>query len=365
MTPHGLPRNGPVAALLSAPALLYRSAVALRNGLYDAGVMRVRRLPCPVVSIGNLTVGGTGKTPITSFVAGMLRDAGYRVGVVSRGYRRRGGRAALLVSDGRSILAEPFQAGDEPCLIARDNPAVAVAVGADRVAAARLLIDRTSPEVILLDDAFQHRRIFRDVNLLLVDGREPWGNGRMLPAGPLREPISGVARADALVITRPEGRFPQTVAPLLARHNPGLAVFHARIEPRVFVRPDGETVSCASLRGFSAFAFSGIARPERFEDDLRSLGLRLPGFRRFRDHHPYALRDLEAVAREARAAGADILVTTEKDLVRISAWPARALPAYALAQRVVFGEGSDLPAWLLDRLQALRSPAALRAAPSA
>ncbi len=365
MNPHDLPPDGPIAALLTAPAFLYRSAVALRNRLYDAGMLRAQRLPCPVVSVGNLTVGGTGKTPVTSFIAGMLSEAGYRVGVVSRGYRRRGGSGALLVSDGRSILADPSHAGDEPCLIARDNPAVSLAVGADRVAAARLLLDRTRPEVILLDDAFQHRRVYRDLNLLLVDGRDPWGNGRLLPAGPLREPLAAVARADALVITRAEGRFPGTLAAPLARHNPGLKVFQGRIEPRAFTRMDGGSVSCASLRGFTAFAFSGIARPGRFENDLGALGVRLAGARRFRDHHHYTLRDLEEVAREARAAGAEVLVTTEKDMVRIPAWPAGALPAYALALRVVFGEGSDLPAWLLDRLQALRAPAALRAVPSA
>jgi tetraacyldisaccharide 4'-kinase len=340
--------------LLYPPGLLYRGAVALRNALYDAGCLRARRLPCAVISIGNLTVGGTGKTPLTSFVAGLLRDAGYRVAVLSRGYRRRGGRAPLLVSDGRAVLADPASAGDEPYLIARDNPAVPVAVGADRVAAARLLLETAHPEVIVLDDAFQHRRLARDLDLLLVDGRDPWGNGNILPLGPLREPLSGVSRADALVVTRSQGRAPEGLERILERHNPRAAVIHCRLEPSCFVRPDGESVAPGSLKGFAAFAVSGIARPERFEEELRGLGLRLAGSRRFRDHHRYRRADLRGVVDAARAAGAEVVVTTEKDLVRIDALPSGSPPWYALALRVLPAPPLDLGGWLLDHLQALR-----------
>ena len=155
---------------LAVPGLAYRAAVTLRNSLYDAGRLPSHRLSCAVISIGNLTVGGTGKTPMTSHVAALLRDSGYRVGVVSRGYRRRGGSAPLLVSNGRALLADAPSAGDEPYLIARDNPSVPVAIGADRVAAACLLVRSCSPEVLVLDDAFQHRRLARDLDLLPVDG---------------------------------------------------------------------------------------------------------------------------------------------------------------------------------------------------
>ncbi|HEU4402317.1 MAG TPA: tetraacyldisaccharide 4'-kinase, partial [Candidatus Polarisedimenticolia bacterium] len=200
MSASGLPQGGLLSTLLAPPALLYRAAVRARNALYDSGRLRVHRLPCAVVSIGNLTAGGTGKTPLTSFVAGLLRDSGYRVGVASRGYRRHGTRAPLLVADGRALLVDAAHAGDEPYLIARDNPGVAVAVGADRAAAARLLLAAHNPEVIVLDDGFQHRRLGRDLDLLLLDGPDPWGNGKMLPLGPLREPLSGLARAGAIVL---------------------------------------------------------------------------------------------------------------------------------------------------------------------
>ena len=356
--------QGPLAGqggprlLLYPPGLLYRGVVALRNALYDTGCLRAVRLPCPVISIGNLTVGGTGKTPLTSFVAGLLRESGYRVAVASRGYRRRSGRAPLLVSDGRAILLDAAAAGDEPFLIARDNPAVPVAVGADRVAVAHLLLAACRPEVIVLDDAFQHRRLARDLDLLLVDGRDPWGNGNILPLGPLREPLPAVSRADALVVTRSEGRRPLALDRILERHNPRAAVFHCRLEPERFVRADGEPAAAAALKGFAAFAFSGIARPDRFEEDLAGLGLRVAGTRRFRDHHRYRRSDLDGIVHAARAVGAEVLVTTEKDLVRIDPLPEGAPPLYALALRVAFPRPPDFGGWLLDRLAALRSRAA-------
>jgi len=345
-----------VAPLLYLPAMAYRAAIRLRNALYDSGRLGVQRLPCPVISIGNLTVGGTGKSPLTSCIASLLRDSGYRVGVVSRGYRRKAAVDPLLVSDGRALLADALSAGDEPYLIARDNPAVPVAVGADRVRAARLLLRAASPapEVIVLDDAFQHRRLARDLDLLLVDRHDPWGNGKMLPRGPLREPIASIARAHAVILTRSDGQCPPSLASALERFNPGAALFHCTMEPRAFVRPDGETIGLAALKGFSVYAFSGIARPERFEEDLRALGVRLAGSRRFPDHHAFRPRDMEQVAAEARRAGADVLVTTEKDLVRIGQIPDSSLPLYALAIRVSFPKGRDLQPWLLDRLADLR-----------
>ncbi len=342
------------APVLRGLGLLYRGGVALRNALYDSGRLKTHRLPCAVIGIGNLTVGGTGKTPLTSSVAALLRESGYRVGVASRGYRRRSGARPLLVSDGRSILADAQAAGDEPFLIARDNPAVAVAVGADRVEACRLLIAAHAPEVIVLDDAFQHRRIARDLNLLLVDGRDPWDNGKMLPVGPLREPLSAVSRADAVVVTRSEGRRPAALVPILQRYSPEASVFHCRLEPGCFRRSDGESIALAALRGFAVYAFSGIARPARFEEDLARLGLRLVGARRFPDHHRYRRRELADLARAARATGAEVFVTTEKDLVRLVEPLEGSPPLYALALRVAHPEGPGLGAFILDRLARLR-----------
>lgn len=343
--------QGPLASLgLLLPALLYRGAVGLRNRMYDAGVLPTRALPAPAVAFGNLTVGGTGKTPMTSHAAGLLGEAGYRVGILSRGYGRRGS-APLLVSDGRQILADAREAGDEPWLLARDHPAAGVAVGGDRIAAAALLRRSFEPEVWLLDDAFQHRRVRRDLNVLLVDGGSIFGNGRILPFGPLREPLSGLRRADAVVLTRGDGAVPGPLARALERHHPRLPLFQARIGPTRFVGADGAAADPGALRGFAAFAFAGIARPDRFFADLEAHGARVVGRRSFPDHHPYDTGDLEAIARAARDAGAEFLVTTEKDLVRIAAAPAGAPPLLALQVGVTFTDG-DFAGFLLDRLAA-------------
>ena len=340
-------------SLLFVPGTLYAAAVGLRNRLYDAGLLPVRRLPGPAIAFGNLTVGGTGKTPLTSYAAASLAESGYRVGVIGRGYRRRGGDAPLLISDGRSICVDAPRAGDEAYLVARDNPSVAVAVGGDRLAAAGLIMEAVAVEVFLLDDAFQHRAIARDLNLLVVDGKDPWGNGRMLPFGPLREPIAAVARADAVVVTRGNGSCPPALERILARRNPRAPVFHARLAARHFVRSTGGPVDLVALKGLAAYAFSGIARPDRFEEDLDSLGLRRVGTRRFPDHHPFRPRDLASLGAEARLGGAEILVTTEKDLVRIAAAPDGGPPLFALALGVSFPPGSDLIGILLDRLRDL------------
>ncbi len=346
-------RHPALQILLAPGAFIWRGIIGMRNALYDAGVLPARRLPCPVIAIGNLTVGGTGKTPIAAWVAAALRDAGRHVAVLSRGYGRRGG-GTRLVSDGRTVLVDVDQAGDEPYLIARDTPGVVVAVGADRFAAAALVrATAGAPDVIVLDDGFQHRRLHRDCDIVLVDGIDPWGNGRMLPRGPLREPVRALQRADAVVITRSTGAVPKDLAAALERHNPRARVMHCRLESDRFLRADGDPVDLAALRGFTAFVFSGIARPDRFEDEARRLGLRVVGSRRFADHHRYGAAELRETGEAARAAGAEILLTTEKDLVRILDPTPAGLPIHALRLRVVFGPGDDLKAWILDATAAV------------
>jgi tetraacyldisaccharide 4'-kinase len=357
MTPPAAPGDrepwdlrAPARAALLLPALLYRGAVWGRNRMYDAGLLRAARLPFPVVAIGNLTVGGSGKTPIVSYLAGALLGRGVGVAIASRGYGRSG-RAPLLVSDARRLLATARDAGDEPVLLARRHPQAAVAVAADRAAAARLLPDLPRPRALLLDDAFQHRAVHRDLNLLLVDAGAPFGNGRILPLGPLREPVSGLRRADALIVTRGDGSCPAALREALERHHPKAPIFHARIVPSRLADAGGAPVHMDRLRGRRVFAFSGIARPARFEEDLERLGATLAGSRRFRDHHPFRPDDLAGVVAGARAAGAEVLVTTEKDGVRLDApLPAGAPPLLVLGIEASFPGDADLADFVHDRL---------------
>ena len=305
------PRTRGALALLRLPELAYTAAVRVRNRLFDAHLVTLGA-GVPVISVGNITVGGTGKTPLVAWLATRLREAGMLPAVVSRGYAGRAGRGPLVVSDGRGPLVGPDWSGDEPFLLARMLPGVPVVVGADRPAAARRARDMGA-EVVLLDDGFQHRRLRRDLDLVLLDAGSPIGNGHLLPAGILREPPSSLARADAVVVTRcaPEGP-PHALIDFVRRHRPGAPVIGATHRRDGWVDARG-AAACAPDR---AVAFCGIAVPEGFHADLRAEGVEILSGRSFPDHHRYAEHDLRALAELARRAGAT-LVTTEKDIVRL------------------------------------------------
>ena len=194
--------------------------MCLRARLYEKGVLPSKTLPCRVVSIGNLISGGTGKTPMTILVARMIRDMGYRVVVLSRGYRGRMEKTGGVVSDGRTIFKGPDDAGDEPYLMARILTGIPVVVGQRRYEAGMMAVKRFKPDVIVLDDAFQHLRLKRDLNLVLLDSRSPFGNGHMLPRGLLREPLSALRRAHAVVYTRSEQALTAPIRDRLRRHQP-------------------------------------------------------------------------------------------------------------------------------------------------
>jgi tetraacyldisaccharide 4'-kinase len=328
--------GGPLGALLRGVALVYGAGVSLRRLGYDRGLVPIERLPVPVASVGNVTVGGTGKTPTARHVAALLSAAGRRPAIVSRGY---GGRHAsgpgrrgipLVVGDGRSVLASAADAGDEPVLLA-GRAGVPVVVCPDRVAAGRLAIERFGADSLVLDDGFQHRRLARDLDLVLVDGRRGLGNGRLLPAGPLREPASALARAHVILLTKraksgTRDRFSTTEgAGILSRVRalaPRAAVFEADYRP-VGLRPlapsGGTPLPIAPagrpLEGRRVAALSGLADPSSFHDVLARLGAREVRPLVFPDHHRYVDADLARIA--AAAAEADVLVTTEKDAVKL------------------------------------------------
>lgn len=304
--------NAFTRTLLEVPAALYRAAVWLRNRRYsrEGGTVHPG---VPVVSVGNLTVGGTGKTPLAAWLVHRLRDLGRQPSVVSRGYRGTAGRGPLVVSDGSGQpRVGPERCGDEPYLLARALPGTVVIVGSDRVAAAERARS-LGADAIVLDDGFQHRRLARDLDLVLLDGSAPFGNGRLLPAGPLREPLSGLSRADVVLVTRmPPGERPTTIESAVRRHNasaPILTAGHRRVG---FVTALGEPRG----RPSTAVAFAGIANPGAFLADLESEGVGVVAFHAFRDHHSFTTAEWNDLVRTARRHDAG-LVTTEKDLVRL------------------------------------------------
>jgi tetraacyldisaccharide 4'-kinase len=275
--------------------------------------------------VGNLAVGGTGKTPTTASIVAALRLGGKRVGVVMAGYRAKGWTHAegVLVSDGAALLAGVDTAGDEALMFARDFPDVPLAVGRRKAMVAARLARAFSLDCLIVDDGFQHLRLARDLDIVLLDARAPFGNGRVLPAGPLREPPDALRDAHIILLTHADrAQDISAVREMVAAHAPGVPLVEANHRPlRLRVGGTTETAPLTSLRGRELLAVCGVASPGAFADMLRELGATVR-LRAFPDHHPYTGRDFEAIRRDA---GPLPVVTTAKDEVK---WLRRANFAY-------------------------------------
>ena len=346
--------------LLAPLAPLYGLAVRARNRAFDLHPERTARVPVPVLSVGNLSTGGTGKTPVTLHLAEALEAAGWRPAIVSRGY---GGRRAL---DPMAVAptSDPAQTGDEPLMMARSLGAGRVVVGRRRHAAAlRALALEPRPDVLIMDDGFQHRGLHRDLDLLLLDGVRLWGKGRMLPLGDLREPMASARRASCLVVTRGSRADRGLVQTWWDRYGSGGPVFWVDFAIQALRRFDtGERLPLPLGNPGPLFAFCALGHPEAFFADLLVAGAPWIASRAFRDHQALGPH-LPALEAAARAAGASGLVCTEKDAVKLD--PGRSAPGLPLwvAEQRVTGAG-PLEAWVLERLIGLPgSPSASSGTP--
>jgi len=297
---------------LRAAAPLYAAAVRARNRFYDRPG-RSCRAAAAVVSVGNLTVGGTGKTPLVRWIAARLRDDGQLPAIVSRGYGGRAGRGPLEVSHGSGPLCAPADCGDEPFMLAESLPGVLVVVGSDRCRATAKAVS-LGADVIVLDDGFQHRRIARDLDIVLLDARAPFGNGRMIPAGTLREPIGSLCRAGLVVITRSRPQDgPTEIDRKVRRHNPHVPILRAGSRRLGFRDVKGRPVPPPRR----ALPFCGIGQPAGFHEDVVAEGVEIVGFVARRDHYRFREDELESLRERAARLDA-VRVTTEKDLARLS-----------------------------------------------
>lgn len=315
------------------PAKLYEGGVRLRAWLYEQGWRKANQLPAPVISVGNLTVGGTGKTPCVAWLANWLRDEGHAVAILSRGYKRAS-TGRVEVSDGKTLLCDAAAAGDEPYLLAQSCPGVRVVVAQDRYAAGRWLSERAQVSVFLLDDGYQHLRLRRDLNLLLLDASDDLTQARMVPFGRLREPLTALGRADAVIVTRADQPFDRAAleATIHRYARSQVHIFYAQHALTKLRRLGAdETSEVTVLTNQPVAAFSGIARPERFLGDLAKLGMRVVWQRNFEDHHRYTQAEFAELLTEAKQAGAVALLTTEKDAANLQIrWMATSLlPVYA------------------------------------
>jgi len=284
----------------------------MRTGLYRTGILKRRKLPRPVISIGNIAVGGTGKTPVTAHIARLIMAQGLKVAVLTRGYGGTLEGQTAIVSDGHGVTHIAEECGDEPFLLAKSVPGLAVVIGSDRYAAGQLALKECNPDVFLLDDGFQHLRLYRDLNILLLDCTRPFGNGWTLPAGLLRETKPAAERADLVVLTRcPEGAMTLSPVPdkpcCRARHDLG----------DLLPLTGGGPLPFEALRGRKVVAFSGIAEPQAFVEGLRRRGLLVIASLCFPDHVVYNAARLAEIEDILMTSGADYAITTEKDGVKL------------------------------------------------
>ncbi len=348
-------------ALLHFLSWLFSGLVQVRLWLYRHRILHDQPLGCLVVVVGNLTVGGTGKTPVVEKCARTLRDRGRRVAILSRGYKSKApalwkkwwywlshteAPPPLGGSDGERVLLYSAQAGDEPFMLARNLPGVVVLVDKNRVKAGAYAIKRFGCDTLVLDDGLQYLHLKGSLNLLLVDKTNPFGNGRLLPRGILREPVKHLRRASYVFLTKSNGSRDRELEALIAKHNPAADIIECAHRPRHLQLLGAEDGGADGrqpldwLLGRRVFAFSGIATPESFEKFLRDLGAKVMGRERFLDHYRYTAGDLADLMARAGREGADCLITTEKDAVRVPAgrpWP---LPLYYLRLEIEIIRGA-------------------------
>jgi len=327
-------------AFLQVCSYLFSGIVQLRLLLYRNRILRDQPLGCLVVVVGNLTVGGTGKTPVVEKFARALHDRGRKVAILSRGYKSKAPpfwrkwwfwlnhteeEPPRVVSDGQTVLLDSEMAGDEPFMLARNLPGVVVLVDKNRVKSGAYAIKRFGCDTLVLDDGFQYLPLKGRLNLLLVDKSNPFGNGFLLPRGVLREPIKHLQRASYVFLTKSRGVRDEELEAMIRKFNPAAEIIECAHKPQYLQRiGNGERLPLASLAGRRIGAFSGIAAPESFEAFLRETGAKLIYTRRFLDHYRFTADDLADVFAEARAAGVELMITTEKDAVRIE--PGRQFP---------------------------------------
>ena len=347
--------------LLFALSGAFRAAVAIRYFFYDVGVLRRFPLGCQVISIGNVTAGGTGKTPVTEIFARELTKAGRKVAILSRGYRRKEApwwkrafsqvvEPPLVVSDGRHVLLDSATGGDEPYMLASNLPGVCVVVDRNRVKAGRWAIRKYGCDTLILDDGFQYQRLKHTLEVVLVDRTNPFGNGHMLPRGVLREPASHVARADVIFLTKSDGRS-EDVVDLVREYNERAEIIECRHAPRLLRDVwSREELPLDWLRGRTLATLSGIAVPQGFEDSLRRLGAKVIWCERYADHHRYDSSEIIYALNRAADLGAEALITTEKDAVRFPRLASSPVPCYYLRVDIEILSGGESFDDVIDRI---------------
>lgn len=327
---------------------LYSLAMRIRQTLYARGILTSIRLPVPVISVGNLTLGGTGKTPMVIYLSRLLAKH-CRPGIVSRGYGGKSQQPINLVSDGKQIFLSAQEVGDEPMLLAQSLAGVAVVTCRKRANGGAYLAEHGLADLLILDDGFQHLALQRDLDLVLFSAQAPAQSMWVFPGGWLREPHSALLRANCFILTGVESEHEEqtvTFRSWLQENYPKTPIYEGRYEPvKLYCQEQGE-VEIKALQGTSLFAFCGIANPQSFRQTLER-NFSIQGWQAFADHHPFTQADIEGLVAQALAQGCSGLITTEKDFVKMKDMTIP-LPLWVLAVELRMGPGFDR--FVLDRI---------------
>ena len=331
----------PLHLLFRVVSIVYCLGLRLNRLAYRCGILPTRSLPGRVICVGNLTLGGTGKTPIVIMIAGILRDKGLKSAILSRGYAGNSQEKVNVVCDGERVLLPAEVAGDEPVMIAERLKNIPILTGRDRWLTGNYAIKHFGVDTLILDDGYQHLALARDLNILLLDQKEPLGNGYLFPAGELREPVEESHRADLICLTRCSGNE-TTDSPMGRLALPdNIPVIKTALRLETAIRLDNhQTMDVEILRDQPVAAFCGIAKPGDFRDTLETAGARVVFFRAFKDHHRYSADDLKSLEQDARKADAKFILVSEKDSVKIDP-SVFSLPVFKVIIEVEILEGQE------------------------
>jgi tetraacyldisaccharide 4'-kinase len=354
-------RHGRAAEIMSSflygLSFIFSALVQLRWYLYEKRLLRNKPLGCLVVVVGNLTVGGTGKTPVVEKFARTLHERGRKVAILSRGYKSKKEPLAKklwrklthgeeepprIVSDGKNVLLDSDVAGDEPFMLAKNLPGVVVLTDKNRVKAGSFAIRKFGCDTLILDDGFQYLPLKGRLNLLLVDKTNPFGNQHLLPRGILREPIKHLSRASYIFLTKSDGKRDEALLEMIREHNSEAEIIECAHQPQYLQNVEsGERLPLETLKGAKIAAFSGIASPESFENMLRGYGAEIRYNQRFLDHHRFTRYEIQHLYKKAGASDLDMIVTTEKDAVRLFEDMKAPIPIYYLRLEIDILSGEE------------------------
>jgi tetraacyldisaccharide 4'-kinase len=342
--------NPILSLLLLILSWFYSFAHFLRLSFYKTGILKTKCLSIPVISIGNITTGGTGKTPAVIMIAELLKGMGKKVAILSRGYKGKAEGEINVVSDGNKILINPIEAGDEPYMMAARLKGIPVITGADRYKTGKYAIERFGVEVILLDDGYQHVQLNRNLNILLLDSNSPFGNGYLLPRGTLREPASYVDRADIIILTK----FQILNSKFQIQKLKDAPICKSQYVTEGFVDINSNrAISLDEVKGKKGFAFCGIASPESFNNSLKEAGIDIKGFVSYEDHYQFNKPDIDNLINKAKETGSEILITTEKDAVRLKEFEPIQFQVWILKIKMEVFEGREI---LLSKIKEAVTP---------